>query len=145
MQDGLKQAVFVPLALAEKISVLWPSLREIVLYGNIGCKSDAQVQQKHLIFRCFTFCFQICLQDYNKNSNFLSLLDPISIKLFIIEHTHEIVIINVCIVKMLSQHISHFVVITLSVLNPPDISGSQIMQDQLVALEMPSNLTSFIR
>ncbi|XP_013855434.1 formimidoyltransferase-cyclodeaminase [Austrofundulus limnaeus] len=48
MQDGLKQAVFVPLALAERISVLWPSLREMVLYGNIGCKSDAQVAAKAL-------------------------------------------------------------------------------------------------
>ncbi|XP_037829894.1 formimidoyltransferase-cyclodeaminase [Kryptolebias marmoratus] len=48
MQDGLKQAVCVPLALAERISVLWPPLKELVLYGNIGCKSDAQVAAKAL-------------------------------------------------------------------------------------------------
>ncbi|MEQ2173584.1 hypothetical protein GOODEAATRI_033523 [Goodea atripinnis] len=48
MQEGLKQAVGVPLALAEKISVLWSSLQQMVLYGNIGCKSDAQVAAKAL-------------------------------------------------------------------------------------------------
>ncbi|MEQ2252786.1 hypothetical protein ILYODFUR_025420 [Ilyodon furcidens] len=48
MQEGLKQAVGVPLALAEKISVLWSSLKQMVLYGNIGCKSDAQVAAKAL-------------------------------------------------------------------------------------------------
>lgn len=44
MQEGLKRAVGVPLALAEKVSVLWPSLKQMVLFGNIGCKSDAQVR-----------------------------------------------------------------------------------------------------
>lgn len=43
MQEGLKQAVAVPLALAERISILWPSLKEMVVYGNFSCKSDAQV------------------------------------------------------------------------------------------------------
>ncbi|XP_035533872.1 formimidoyltransferase-cyclodeaminase [Morone saxatilis] len=48
MQVGLQQAVGVPLALAERISVLWPSLKEMVVYGNIACKSDAQVAAKAL-------------------------------------------------------------------------------------------------
>ncbi|KAM4560241.1 formimidoyltransferase-cyclodeaminase [Odontesthes bonariensis] len=48
MQDGLQRAVGVPLALAERISVLWPPLKEMVVYGNIGCKSDAQVAAKAL-------------------------------------------------------------------------------------------------
>lgn len=43
MQDGLQQAVGVPLALAERINVLWPHLKEMVVYGNAACKSDAQV------------------------------------------------------------------------------------------------------
>lgn len=46
MQEGLQRAVGVPLALAERISVLWPYLREMVVYGNIACKSDAQVTKK---------------------------------------------------------------------------------------------------
>ncbi|XP_041637495.1 formimidoyltransferase-cyclodeaminase isoform X1 [Cheilinus undulatus] len=48
MQDGLKRAVGVPLALAERVSVLWPSLKEMVVHGNIACKSDAQVAAKAL-------------------------------------------------------------------------------------------------
>ncbi|KAM4537651.1 formimidoyltransferase-cyclodeaminase-like [Fundulus diaphanus] len=48
MQEGLQQAVAVLLALAEKISILWPPLRQMVQYGNIGCKSDAQVAAKAL-------------------------------------------------------------------------------------------------
>ncbi|XP_026218873.1 formimidoyltransferase-cyclodeaminase [Anabas testudineus] len=48
MQDGLQRAVSVPLSLAEKISVLWPCLKEVVAYGNIACKSDAQVAAKAL-------------------------------------------------------------------------------------------------
>uniref|UniRef100_A0A672GR57 Formimidoyltransferase-cyclodeaminase n=1 Tax=Salarias fasciatus TaxID=181472 RepID=A0A672GR57_SALFA len=48
LQDGLKQAVGVPLTLAERISVLWAPLKEVVIHGNIGCKSDAQVAAKAL-------------------------------------------------------------------------------------------------
>lgn len=56
MQDGLQRAVGVPLALAERISILWPYLREMVVYGNIACKSDAQVTRKrpsHIPFLCY--------------------------------------------------------------------------------------------
>ncbi|XP_061571582.1 formimidoyltransferase-cyclodeaminase-like isoform X1 [Cololabis saira] len=48
MQDGLKQAVAVPLALAERISALWGPMKELVVYGNVSCKSDAQVAAKAL-------------------------------------------------------------------------------------------------
>ncbi|XP_023670555.2 formimidoyltransferase-cyclodeaminase [Paramormyrops kingsleyae] len=48
IQDGLKKAVGVPLSLAEKVSQLWPSLKEMVLYGNMACKSDLQVAAKAL-------------------------------------------------------------------------------------------------
>lgn len=43
MQDGLKKAVGVPLALAERVTQLWPTLKEMVIHGNVACKSDAQV------------------------------------------------------------------------------------------------------
>uniref|UniRef100_A0A8D2ZCK1 glutamate formimidoyltransferase n=1 Tax=Scophthalmus maximus TaxID=52904 RepID=A0A8D2ZCK1_SCOMX len=48
MQDGLQRAVSVPLALAERVNVLWTPLKEMVVYGNIACKSDAQVAAKAL-------------------------------------------------------------------------------------------------
>ncbi|XP_077959632.1 formimidoyltransferase-cyclodeaminase isoform X2 [Gasterosteus aculeatus] len=48
MQEALQAAVAVPLALAEKISVLWSPLKEMVVYCNIACKSDAQVAAKAL-------------------------------------------------------------------------------------------------
>lgn len=46
MQDGLQRAVGVPLALAERVHALWPYLKEMAAYGNIACKSDAQVTRK---------------------------------------------------------------------------------------------------
>lgn len=45
MQDGLQCAVGVPLALAERVNVLWPYLKEMAVYGNVACKSDTQVTQ----------------------------------------------------------------------------------------------------
>lgn len=48
MQDGLKQAVGVPLSLAESVNVLWPPLMQMVLFGNAACISDAQVAAKAL-------------------------------------------------------------------------------------------------
>lgn len=44
MQDGLKKAVGVPMSLAERVTVLWPNLKELVMYGNLACKSDIQVR-----------------------------------------------------------------------------------------------------
>lgn len=48
MQEGLKQAVGVPLSLAEKIDTLWAPLKEMVNYGNVACISDVQVAAKAL-------------------------------------------------------------------------------------------------
>ncbi|XP_053170496.1 formimidoyltransferase-cyclodeaminase [Scomber japonicus] len=48
LQEGLQRAVSVPLALAERVNVLWPPLKEMVAYGNVACKSDAQVAAKAL-------------------------------------------------------------------------------------------------
>ncbi|XP_070711716.1 formimidoyltransferase-cyclodeaminase [Pempheris klunzingeri] len=48
LQAGLQRAVGVPLALAERISVLWLPLKELIVYGNVACKSDAQVAAKAL-------------------------------------------------------------------------------------------------
>ena len=45
MQDGLKKAGGVPLSLAEKVTALWPALKDIGRYGNVACKSDAQVRE----------------------------------------------------------------------------------------------------
>lgn len=43
LQEGLRQAVAVPLKLAETVSQLWPVLKELALYGNLACLSDLQV------------------------------------------------------------------------------------------------------
>lgn len=43
LQEGLRQAVSVPLKLAETVSQLWPVLKELALCGNLACLSDLQV------------------------------------------------------------------------------------------------------
>ena len=43
LQEGLRQAVAVPLALAEKVASLWPALQELAQCGNLACRSDLQV------------------------------------------------------------------------------------------------------
>lgn len=43
LQEGLRQAVAVPLKLAETVSQLWPALQELALCGNLSCLSDLQV------------------------------------------------------------------------------------------------------
>ncbi|XP_062302696.1 formimidoyltransferase-cyclodeaminase [Osmerus eperlanus] len=48
MQEGLKKAVGVPLSLAQQVNLLWPCLKEMVLHGNVACKSDLQVAAKAL-------------------------------------------------------------------------------------------------
>ncbi|XP_018591033.1 formimidoyltransferase-cyclodeaminase [Scleropages formosus] len=48
MQEGLKEAVGVPLSLAERINQLWPCLKELEVYGNVACRSDLQVAAKAL-------------------------------------------------------------------------------------------------
>ena len=44
LQEGLRQAVAVPLALAETVASLWPVLRELALCVNLACRSDLQVR-----------------------------------------------------------------------------------------------------
>ncbi|XP_045897155.1 formimidoyltransferase-cyclodeaminase-like [Micropterus dolomieu] len=61
MQEGLQQAAGVPLALAERISVLWPSLKEMVVHGNMACKSDAQVAAKALETAVFGAYYNITI------------------------------------------------------------------------------------
>ncbi|XP_033371805.1 formimidoyltransferase-cyclodeaminase isoform X3 [Parus major] len=48
MQQGLKSAVGVPYGLAEKVSGLWPALKELARHCNLACKSDIQVGAKML-------------------------------------------------------------------------------------------------
>nr|XP_020447685.1 formimidoyltransferase-cyclodeaminase [Monopterus albus]XP_020447686.1 formimidoyltransferase-cyclodeaminase [Monopterus albus]XP_020447687.1 formimidoyltransferase-cyclodeaminase [Monopterus albus]XP_020447688.1 formimidoyltransferase-cyclodeaminase [Monopterus albus]XP_020447689.1 formimidoyltransferase-cyclodeaminase [Monopterus albus]XP_020447690.1 formimidoyltransferase-cyclodeaminase [Monopterus albus] len=61
MQEGLQRAVAVPLALAERVSILWPLLKEMVEYGNIACKSDAQVAAKALETAVFGAYFNVTI------------------------------------------------------------------------------------
>ncbi|XP_059184072.1 formimidoyltransferase-cyclodeaminase [Centropristis striata] len=61
MQEGLQRAVSVPLALADRISVLWSPLKEMVIYGNIACKSDAQVAAKALETAVFGAYYNITI------------------------------------------------------------------------------------
>ncbi|XP_036921069.1 formimidoyltransferase-cyclodeaminase isoform X4 [Sturnira hondurensis] len=46
LQKGLRQAVAVPLELAETVASLWPALRELALCVNLACRSDLQVSQR---------------------------------------------------------------------------------------------------
>ena len=43
LQKGLRQAVAVPLELAETVASLWPVLQELALCVNLACRSDLQV------------------------------------------------------------------------------------------------------
>ncbi|XP_068165622.1 formimidoyltransferase-cyclodeaminase [Antennarius striatus] len=61
MQEGLREAVGVPLGLAQKINTLWPSLKELVVHGNIACKSDAQVAAKALETAAFGAYYNISI------------------------------------------------------------------------------------
>lgn len=44
LQEGLRRAVAVPLALAETVASLWPALRELALCASLACRSDLQVR-----------------------------------------------------------------------------------------------------
>nr|AFK11170.1 formimidoyltransferase-cyclodeaminase-like protein [Callorhinchus milii] len=48
VQAGLKEAVNVPLALAETVTSLWSTLEELATCGNLACTSDLQVAVKAL-------------------------------------------------------------------------------------------------
>ncbi|XP_010634692.1 formimidoyltransferase-cyclodeaminase isoform X1 [Fukomys damarensis] len=59
LQERLRQAVEVPLALAETVSPLWPVLQELALCGNLACLSDLQVAAKALEMSVFGAYFNV--------------------------------------------------------------------------------------
>ncbi|KAJ7416818.1 hypothetical protein BTVI_34600 [Pitangus sulphuratus] len=61
MQQGLKTAVRVPYALAEKVSGLWPALKELARHCNLACKSDIQVGAKMLEAAVFGAYFNVMI------------------------------------------------------------------------------------
>ncbi|XP_077128542.1 formimidoyltransferase-cyclodeaminase-like [Ranitomeya variabilis] len=61
LQNGLKEAVGVPLSLAEKISALWKPLLELSKYGNASCISDLQVAAKALEIEVFGAYFNVLI------------------------------------------------------------------------------------
>ncbi|XP_074728341.1 formimidoyltransferase-cyclodeaminase isoform X3 [Strix uralensis] len=61
MQQGLKTAVKVPCALAEKVSGLWPALKELARHCNLACKSDIQVGAKMLEAAVFGAYFNVMI------------------------------------------------------------------------------------
>ncbi|XP_012888357.1 PREDICTED: formimidoyltransferase-cyclodeaminase [Dipodomys ordii] len=61
LQEGLRQAVSVPLALAETVSSLWPVLQELALCGNLACLSDLQVAAKALEMGVFGAYFNVLI------------------------------------------------------------------------------------
>ncbi|ERE88053.1 formimidoyltransferase-cyclodeaminase-like protein [Cricetulus griseus] len=61
LQEGLRQAVAVPLKLAETVSQLWPVLKELALCGNVACLSDLQVAVKALETGVFGAYFNVLI------------------------------------------------------------------------------------
>ncbi|XP_042811357.1 formimidoyltransferase-cyclodeaminase isoform X1 [Panthera leo] len=61
LQEGLRQAVAVPLALAEKVASLWPALQELAQCGNLACRSDLQVAAKALETGVFGAYFNVLI------------------------------------------------------------------------------------
>ncbi|XP_063789341.1 formimidoyltransferase-cyclodeaminase [Pseudophryne corroboree] len=61
LQDGLKEAVAVPLSLAEKISTLWEPLMELRDTCNPACISDLQVATKALETGVFGAYFNVLI------------------------------------------------------------------------------------
>ncbi|XP_031971171.1 formimidoyltransferase-cyclodeaminase isoform X2 [Corvus moneduloides] len=61
MQQGLKTAVGVPYGLAEKVSGLWPALKELARHCNLACKSDIQVGAKMLEAAVFGAYFNVMI------------------------------------------------------------------------------------
>ncbi|XP_036921071.1 formimidoyltransferase-cyclodeaminase isoform X6 [Sturnira hondurensis] len=59
LQKGLRQAVAVPLELAETVASLWPALRELALCVNLACRSDLQVAAKALETGMFGAYFNV--------------------------------------------------------------------------------------
>ncbi|CAI9176039.1 unnamed protein product [Rangifer tarandus platyrhynchus] len=61
LQEGLRQAVAVPLALAETVASLWPVLGELALCVNLACRSDLQVAAKALETGVFGAYFNVLI------------------------------------------------------------------------------------
>lgn len=61
LQEGLRQAVAVPLSLAETVSRLWPVLQELALCGNLACLSDLQMAAKALETGVFGAYFNVLI------------------------------------------------------------------------------------
>lgn len=61
LQEGLRQAVAVPLKLAETVSQLWPALQELAHCGNLSCLSDLQVAAKALETGVFGAYFNVLI------------------------------------------------------------------------------------
>ncbi|KAK2508444.1 hypothetical protein MC885_016580 [Smutsia gigantea] len=59
LQEGLRQAVAVPLQLAETVASLWPVLQELALCANPTCRSDLQVAAKALETGVFGAYFNV--------------------------------------------------------------------------------------
>ncbi|XP_057553133.1 formimidoyltransferase-cyclodeaminase isoform X1 [Hippopotamus amphibius kiboko] len=59
LQEGLRRAVAVPLALAETVASLWPALRELALCVNLACRSDLQVAARALETGVFGAYFNV--------------------------------------------------------------------------------------
>ncbi|XP_037014098.2 formimidoyltransferase-cyclodeaminase isoform X6 [Artibeus jamaicensis] len=60
-QKGLRQAVAVPLELAETVASLWPALQELALCVNLACLSDLQVAAKALETGMFGAYFNVLI------------------------------------------------------------------------------------
>nr|XP_033803143.1 formimidoyltransferase-cyclodeaminase [Geotrypetes seraphini] len=61
IQDALKNAIGVPMSMAEKVDSLWPILKEMGTFGNIVCKSDLQVAAKALETAIFGAYFNVTI------------------------------------------------------------------------------------
>ncbi|XP_037681208.1 formimidoyltransferase-cyclodeaminase [Choloepus didactylus] len=59
VQEGLRQAVAVPLSLAEMVASLWPALQELALCGSLAYRSDLQVAAKALETGVFGAYFNV--------------------------------------------------------------------------------------
>ncbi|XP_004416264.1 PREDICTED: formimidoyltransferase-cyclodeaminase isoform X1 [Odobenus rosmarus divergens] len=70
LQEGLRRAVAVPLALAETVASLWPVLQELAQCGNLACRSDLQVAAKALETGMFGAYFNVLinLKDITDNA-----------------------------------------------------------------------------
>ena len=55
VQRAVKNAVGVPMTMAQTANGLWPTMLELAKIGNIACKSDLQVSEE--IVHCIAYPF----------------------------------------------------------------------------------------